>query len=282
MNRFHTIALDIDGTLLNSHHVITPKTSHLIQKISQQLQVLLVTGRHHQMALPIYQQLNLSTPMICGNGAYVFDPNSHEIFGTPLQEANWRFVLNVASNLNFDSMCHFSSGIGHNPENIHVRKISGYIDSFFTLSNRPRFFSADDLQRLCASQPQVWKIELHGKDDVSVSYFIESVQQNEQITIDQTGPLSLEIVNKGCSKGNRLTEYLQSSGLSSDQVVAFGDNFNDLSMFKQVGLGIAMGNAHPDVQDAAHHVTASNDEDGIAIGLLKFWDQLELTGSSKE
>lgn len=276
MTRFNTIALDIDGTLLTSDHIITAKTQYLLQQLKSQLQILLVTGRHHQMALPIYQQLQLTTPMICANGAYIYHPESHKISGKALEKSDWQEILRLSELYQFDVMCHFSAGIGHNPDNIHVIKVSSYIDSFFTLSSKPIFLSSSSLESLCAEQPEVWKIELHGKDEPSVQTFLSEASLISSITIDQTGPLSLEIVSHGCSKGHRLAEYLESSGFDVRQTIAFGDNFNDLSMFKQVGCGVAMGNAHEIVQQHAHYVTSSNDNSGIVDGLRNFWEQLDL------
>ena len=80
------IALDMDGTLLTSDHVVTPETVDALQQARNRgIEVILVTGRHHMMASPVHQQLALSTPLICANGAYLFDSESAKIVtGTPL------------------------------------------------------------------------------------------------------------------------------------------------------------------------------------------------------
>ena len=87
---------------------------------------------------------------------------------------------------------------------------------------------------------------------------------------DRTAPNGLEIVNIGSSKGNRLAEWVAGKGIALDQVIAFGDNHNDISMFQQVGLGVAMGNATPEIQQYADFVTCSNDDSGIASALRRW------------
>jgi hydroxymethylpyrimidine pyrophosphatase-like HAD family hydrolase len=87
---------------------------------------------------------------------------------------------------------------------------------------------------------------------------------------DKSISLGLEIVNRGNSKGNRLAEWVAHRGLTLEQVIAFGDNHNDISMFQQVGLGVAMGNAAAEIRQQAHFVTGSNDDDGIAAALQRW------------
>lgn len=74
------IALDMDGTLLSSGHQVTEKTANAIQQARKKgIEVILVTGRHHMMAYPVHHQLALDTPLICANGAYVFDTKNQQI-----------------------------------------------------------------------------------------------------------------------------------------------------------------------------------------------------------
>ncbi len=77
----------------------------------------------------------------------------------------------------------------------------------------------------------------------------------------------LEFIPHHCSKGTALTWLCDAAKIELSQIVAFGDAENDLTMIKNAGLGVAMGNATPDLRQIADHVTATNDDDGIALVL---------------
>jgi Cof subfamily protein (haloacid dehalogenase superfamily) len=109
----------------------------------------------------------------------------------------------------------------------------------------------------------LWKIELSHATTSAIDEFIAALPSELAITYDRTAPNGLEIVNRGNSKGNRLAEWVAHRGLTLEQVIAFGDNHNDISMFQQVGLGVAMGNAKDEVKAKADFVCQSVENDGI-------------------
>ena len=265
------IALDMDGTLLTSDHVVTPETVDALQQARNRgIEVILVTGRHHMMASPVHQQLALSTPLICANGAYLFDSESAKIVtGTPLLAHQWQQILPLVETFGLDAICHFSEGIGHQPDNAHVAKIKTYLATL-PEEQYPNFIEASSLTSLCMTHTPLWKLELTHSSDTPIDAFIAALPDNLNVTFDRTAPNGVEIVNKGNSKGNRLAEWTSSQGFSLEQVMAFGDNRNDISMFTQVGMGVAMGNASVEIQQYADYVTCSNDDSGIAAALHRW------------
>jgi len=80
----------------------------------------------------------------------------------------------------------------------------------------------------------------------------------------------LELMPADVSKGNALKHLADYMNIPMEDTVAVGDNLNDLSMVKMAGLGVAMGNAHPQLQEMADHVTLSNEKDGIAAVIREF------------
>lgn len=271
MTTIAAIALDMDGTLLSSDHQVTERTADAIQQArSKGIKVILVTGRHHMMAYPVHHQLALDTPLICANGAYVFDAKKQQITqGMPLLPSQWLQLIPLIESLKLSAICHFSSGIGHQPNNKLVSKIIKMARSLPS-HLRPRFIEHHSIADLCNAQTPLWKIELSHASASIIDVFIATLPSELAITYDRTAPNGLEIVNKGNSKGNRLAEWATQEGLRLDQIIAFGDNHNDISMFQQVGLGIAMGNAPTEIQSQAHFVTGSNDNDGIVAALQRW------------
>lgn len=271
MTAIKVIALDMDGTLLSSDHQITEKTADAIQQARNKgIKVILVTGRHHMMAYPVHAQLQLDTPIICANGAYIFDVQNQNIeHGIPLSDNHWQQLLPLIDSLQLSTIYHFSTGIGHQPNNQHVKRIKKLFPSL-PINQRAIFIEHPSLTTLCETHTPLWKIELSHHCASTIDAFIAALPQELSITYDRTAPNGLEIVAQGNSKGNRLAEWISQQGLTLNNVIAFGDNRNDISMFQQVGLGVAMGNATTDVKQFAHFVTASNDNDGIASALHRW------------
>ena len=98
---------------------------------------------------------------------------------------------------------------------------------------------------------------------------IFSARFGDQIGVFKSEPYFLELVPKEIDKAASLDKLLHAIGIQTDECIAFGDGFNDISMIRYAGLGIAMSNAAEPVKKAADYITASNDDDGIARMLTR-------------
>lgn len=92
----------------------------------------------------------------------------------------------------------------------------------------------------------------------------------DRMGVFRSEPYFLELVPKGIDKAQSLAVLLKEIGMTKDEMIAVGDGFNDLSMIKYAGLGVAMANAQPVVRENADYITLSNDEDGVAAVVEKF------------
>ncbi|MGQ4602145.1 Cof-type HAD-IIB family hydrolase [Aeromonas veronii] len=269
MSKYKAIALDMDGTLLTRDHKISSATrAALAQARAHGIKVLLVTGRHYMTARPFHHELALDTPLICSNGAYLYDPVQNRIISRdPLAAAPLTELLAAVEAQQMGALFHLSEGIGYIGCEEHVTRI--------------RHWSANQPDHLkIALHPveelpgwldnPVWKLELFNQDPARLHTFMGEVVEQMPFTHDWAAPYAVELVQPGCSKGNRLAQWAASEGIAMEQVVAFGDNNNDISMFEQVGLAVAMGNAAPQIQSHAHRVTADHNEDGIALALQRW------------
>lgn len=271
MNNIAVIALDMDGTLLTSNHDISTDTIDSLQLARKKgVEVILVTGRHHMLACPTHAFLNLDTPIICSNGAYIFDPFQKQIVsGFPLTEMQWRNAISLVNEFSLDVICHLETGLGHSPDHRIINIVKQYTDTFLP-HLRPTYFPETDLVSLCEKHAPVWKMEMEHPDASIIDLVAEKLTSEFGMTCDRTSPTGIEVVNQASSKGNGLALWTQKRGYRMEQVIAFGDNRNDISMFQQVGLGVAMGNALPDVQSYAHYVTETNDQNGISLALERW------------
>ena len=112
-----------------------------------------------------------------------------------------------------------------------------------------------------------------GTAEPSVAAEAEKIYEEkfgDKLCISRSEPFFLEITPKGIDKAASLERFCQMTGHKREDMIACGDGFNDLSMIKYAGLGVAMENAQPVVKEAADYVTASNDEDGVAKVIHKF------------
>ena len=89
----------------------------------------------------------------------------------------------------------------------------------------------------------------------------------DDLTVVRTAPFYLEIISKKISKGQGIRQVCEYIGIRPEEVIAFGDAENDISMIQVAGMGIAMGNAEPAVKEVADRITLTNNEDGIAVAL---------------
>ena len=104
--------------------------------------------------------------------------------------------------------------------------------------------------------------EIIGDVQKSIAAFLP-----ESLTVVQTAAFYLEVIPRTINKGQGILDICRALGITKEEVIAFGDSHNDIPMLKTAGMGVAMGNAHPDVKAAADYITLSNNEDGIAAAL---------------
>ena len=124
---------------------------------------------------------------------------------------------------------------------------------------------------LDALEPHPTKLLMTGDPTDMIKAEEELVEiLGEKMDIFRSAPFFLELVPKGIDKAQSLLRLLSKINLTPADLMAFGDGYNDLSMLKLAGVGVAMANAAPEVRADADYVTLSNEEDGVAEALLHF------------
>ncbi|MFN2147277.1 MAG: Cof-type HAD-IIB family hydrolase [Anaerolineales bacterium] len=250
------LAVDIDGTLLDSHHQVRPRVRKALQNVSNDgLIVSLVTGRPRCATLPLLEDLGLTAPDITSGGAYIFDSaRDHVVAYQPLLPETARAVVQLARRPEVG--IYFGS-----PDNISYE--IPYEDFHRTSVIDPRYLHrASDL--LVETDLQPGKITLVA--DYPILKDLESQIRTMRIPLELTysGDRFLEINRAGVDKGSALKSLSEYLGIPLEGVVAVGDSPNDISMLRVAGVSVAMGNAASEVRQAADLVAPSNDEDGVA------------------
>lgn len=270
--KYKLIALDLDGTLKNSNNEITPKTKKaLIQAQELGMKIVLASGRPtpglrheaHELELEKYGGYILSF-----NGARVVDVKTGEtIYEQTLtvEEATKAYQRSQEFNL---------ACMTYEDDMILTENID---DEYVCVEAK-----INDIQKCkvdCFTnhlKDPIHKVLLTGKPDYVGSIEEEFKQPfGDTLSIYRSAPFFIEIMAKGIDKAASLDRLAKSLGIKQEEVMAFGDGYNDLSMIDYAGLGVAMDNAVEEVKARANMITKSNDEDGIAYTLSQLVEGID-------
>ena len=256
------IAIDIDGTLLTDTHQLTPETiAALKEKAAAGVKIVLCSGRPLIGMLPFVAELGLMAPdeyTISSNGAFVQHNADSEVL--------------INHTLSFDEYRQFEAlsqelGIQHhvlNQQNMYTpnRQLSRYTvyDSYAT--GMPlNYCPVDEMDPamrfskiMYCAEPEVLSQVI---DQIPAHYFAD-------FHLVKSMPFYFEILHKQASKGQAVRELAEKLGIEASEVMAIGDNENDVDMLTYAGLAVAMGNATPNVKAVADQITKSNNEHGVA------------------
>jgi hypothetical protein len=266
------VATDLDGTLLNSRREISDANRRaLAQAVELGVQVVIVTGRRFHSALPLVSQLPYPLTLITSNGAMITTSSGEVLHRNFLPRAVARKVLEIAREYRAYSVAIFhtpGSGQVTLQENaINEGPLGWYVktgaDSLRLVPDLEAALDTDPIQVMIGGPPA--RIEpaegLLAKSSVSSSIHLtwtKYLTRNTSI---------LDVMNRGCSKGGTLKIWAEQCRIKPCEIMALGDNFNDLEMLEYSGLPVLMGNHNLGLDQPNWPLTLSNDEDGVAAAI---------------
>ncbi|MEJ5072530.1 pyridoxal phosphatase [Enterobacter ludwigii] len=259
------IALDLDGTLLTSTKTILPQSLEALSRAKEAgYQILIVTGRHHVAIHPFYQALALDTPAICCNGTYLYDYQAKKVLeGDPMPVGKAHALVNLLAEHHIHGLMYVDDTMMYEEATGHVTRTLNWAQKL-PEEQRPSFTQVDSLIQAAQQVKSVWKFALTDEDTQKLNIFANHAAQTLDLECEWSWHDQVDIARKGNSKGYRLARWVESQGLSMKDVVAFGDNFNDISMLEAAGTGVAMGNADDAVKARANVVIGDNSTHSIA------------------
>ena len=264
---FRAIALDLDGTLTNHDKVVTPRTRQALLK-AQELGtvIILASGRPTYGIVPVAECLELEKRggyILSYNGGNIVNAKTGEkLFSQFLPDAVIPILYKYAKEKSHALLGYAGNEIiTEMPDDPYVKEESRI--------NKMNIRKVDNL--LDALEPHPTKLLMTGDPTDMIKAEEELVEiLGEKMDIFRSAPFFLELVPKGIDKAQSLLRLLSKINLTPADLMAFGDGYNDLSMLKLAGVGVAMANAAPEVRADADYVTLSNEEDGVAEALLHF------------
>ncbi len=264
---YKIIALDLDGTLTNSEKKITPKTKEALFRIQEKgIKVVLASGRPTPGVLPLAEELRLQD-----YGSYILSYNGAKIINCKTKEAVCNETLPgwIIKEVYEEALAQDVGIITYEDDAIIAGNgIDKYIEIEAGINKLPIKEVSDFVEYV---DFDVNKCLLTGYDE-----HMARVERNfgkrfgTLLNIYRSEPFFVEVMPKGIDKAHSLDKLLKSLGYTKDELICCGDGFNDLSMIKYAGLGVAMANAQDKVKEVADFITKSNDEDGIAYVIEKF------------
>lgn len=262
---YRLLAFDLDGTLLGNDLQIRPASIAAIQTARELgYKVVMVTGRHHIMAWPYHHQLNLDTPLLACNGTYAWDfARGEALFAKPLTKAEATALLGLIRLHDVHALLYLRDAQAYETLEPHLTHLLHWAEAL-PAEVRPNMVQVADFESLLRAADLVWKYAVSSVSDGKIEPFIAQVEAELGLACERSGHNRVDVASAGNSKGALLLEWIATQGITPAEVVAFGDNYNDLSMLQGVGLGVAMGNAEAPVREQAARVIGKNDTDAIA------------------
>ncbi len=262
------IAIDIDGTLLNPQHEVTPRVKAAIEAARDKgVAVVLATGRPFLGVQRYLRELGLEKEgqyCITNNGALVQKANDAScVAEVPVTFEDYLYYEQMSRELgvNFQALTQSHLYTAN-------KDISRYTIHEVGLTGMPlRYRTVEEMDPTLIF-PKIMMIDEPERLDAAIARI--PAEAYERNTIMKSAPFFLEILNKEVNKGAGVKLLAERLGLQRDELMALGDQENDLAMLEFVGTGVAMGNAISVVKEVAQFVTTSNREDGVAVAIEKF------------
>ncbi|GAB7067676.1 HAD family hydrolase [Mycobacterium hodleri] len=264
------IATDVDGTLLDEHERVTPRTkAAVLTAVDAGTQFVLATGRPPRWISPVVEELGFAPMAVCANGAVLYDAAAdHILWARTLSVDVLRELAEVATRVipGAGLAVERVGRSAHDAATPQFLSSPGYEHAWLNPDNTE--VSLSDVLDAPAVKLLIRKAGAQSADMAAA--LAPHVGLQGDLTYSTNNGL-IEVVPLGISKATGVAEVATPLGIMAEDVVTFGDMPNDIPMLLWAGLGVAMGNAHPEAKAAADEVTTPNTDDGLARVLERWW-----------
>ena len=287
---YKLVAIDLDGTLLNSYGEISNRNKEAIRKsVEKGAKVIIASGRPISSARSYANELRLNDYIICGNGSLVYDiKNEQTIYDK---------TIDRQKALNIIKICEENS-IFFNiyTENLTISKSMKYNISFYNNENRKvpddkktNIKIVDNIYKYVEENPdiKILKMTICDENKIIFDAIVKKLKEIKNVEVLDLQHMSrkyikrgteevkveyyyTEITSKGVDKWLVIKKIAEILNIKEDEIIAIGDNMNDKQMVENAGLGIIMGNSAPYVKEFADVVVSDNNNDGVAEALEKY------------
>lgn len=260
------LAIDLDGTLLTNNKEITYRTLYYLNEAEKYgLITCIATARTFENAKLITDRYNLKLPLICANGAVVKDSfTMKEYFKSTMKYEEAIQIAQYASAMKIQISI-------FTDKKRYVNKTAEYAGR----RNNIKPNTIDEIQDW--KNLDIIKIMFHGTDEELRNITEWVKKKNFALNLTYSDDCLIDITHKDVSKGNALKKLASILSIEREEIIAIGNYFNDIDMFRFAGIGVAMGNSPDEVKKEADFVIKTNEEEGVADFLktqLEDWKQI--------
>lgn len=258
------VAFDLDGTLVGSTLAIRPRVLRAIERMRREgVRGCIVTGRMYRSALPFVRELGFEDPVVCYQGAAVFDPRDGSSlyeralpneYALLLQAYAREHGLHIQLYCNDRYYCEEANAYAQ-----MYARISG-VEPIVVPSLREQFARWDATKACIIAEPDIVAQHLAGVEALlgGHAYVTRSI------------PWFLEVMDASVDKGNAIRFVADRIGIPMERAMAIGDSWNDAPLLRAVGYGVAMGSAPQPLREVADAIVADVEADGVAEALERF------------
>ena len=286
---YKLIAIDLDGTMLNSYGVVTENTKNAIKRTIQKgIDVIIASGRPIDSIKTIANEIGSKNYFIAGNGALIYDIQKDEnLYENYLNKEKVLEIIRMceensilynvytdktilAKVLKYNVLYYYKENLKKSEDKqTHINIVENMYD-YISKMNEEKFLKIT----ICDENKSVFQSiikklnEIENIEVLDVSHMSRKVikQGTEEIPIEY---YYTEISSKNVDKWYAIEYLISKLNIKREEVIATGDNLNDKKMIEEAGLGIAMGQSSPLIKEIADDITSSNEEDGVAKALDK-------------
>ncbi|WP_304341135.1 HAD family hydrolase [Metaclostridioides mangenotii] len=272
--QYKLIVTDMDGTLLNREQEMTPKNREAIDfALENGVSVALASGRMYDSAKQHIEYLNMDIPIIACNGSLIKLSNGTLIYSNKIDTELCLKAVEVLEKYNVYYQCQHEDLLfckeSDNKDSIYYK-----INEF--MKTQTKVVIEDDLKDSILNN-DILKFTIIEENNISILPVIkEELEKIEGLKITSSWENNIEIMSEGVDKGQAIKMLCEHLNIDRSEIMAFGDNYNDIEMLEYAGLGVAMGNSNDDIKESADYVTDTNEESGFANAIFKFMDTDEV------
>ncbi|MHB1392889.1 MAG: Cof-type HAD-IIB family hydrolase [Clostridia bacterium] len=276
--KYKMLVSDMDYTLLNKEKKISERNGEAIRKaIEKGVHMVVATGRIYTSARVYAKLLGVGTPIIASNGAIIREA----VFNNPVdtERTIYKDILSMEAVKEMIRLSHKYEIFSHffTDDTIYAEKLvtvsMRYTEwnQFLGEQDQVKIKIVDDIEKAIAEDKvQILKAVVVDRDSEKIQRLRNSIVETGIVSVSQSMKDNLEVMNKGVTKGNAVKMLAQMYGIKREEIIAIGDNENDISMIEYAGMGIAMGNAEESLKNVANHITGDYQEDGVAEAIERF------------
>ncbi|AUS98837.1 haloacid dehalogenase [Clostridium thermosuccinogenes] len=269
---YKMIAIDLDGTLLNSEKKISSENKRFIKlAMDMGVKVVICSGRVYRGARMYAREIGSKDPVIACNGAVIKCADTGEIlFNNPMSADDCAKVIDICRREGI----YFHYYVG---DTLYAEKMERSALSIWKRNkelpeeDRIDVQIADDLIKVLRDSGELpLKVIAICDDKERLAKARAEVERIGSVDVTSSGSNNFEVIKKGNNKGRALEILTERLGIKREELIAIGDNENDAPMIRYAGLGIAMGNAETFIKDMADFVTLTNEQNGVAAAIRRF------------